>query len=112
MSGPGLLGRRNECEALDQLLVGARAGQGQVLVLRGEAGIGKTALLDHVAGHATDCQVVRVMGVESEQELAYAGLHQLCAPYLDRYESSPARSGTRSAPRAARRRGPWPPALR
>jgi DNA-binding CsgD family transcriptional regulator len=82
-AGPGLLrGRRHECEALDQLLADLRAGQSQALVLRGEAGVGKSALLDYVQDRASGCRVERASGVESEMELAFAGLHQLCAPVL------------------------------
>jgi DNA-binding CsgD family transcriptional regulator len=81
-AGPRLRGRRDECEALDRLLDGVEAGRGQALVVRGEPGVGKTALLDHVEGRASGCRVVRAAGVESEMELAYAGLHQLCAPLL------------------------------
>ncbi len=79
---PGLRGRNRECEALDGLLADLRAGQSQVLVLRGEAGVGKTALLDYVQERASGCRVERAAGVESEMELAFAGLHQLCAPVL------------------------------
>src|ERR687897_1945037 len=78
-----LLGRRGECEALDRLLAGVRAGEGQVLVLRGEAGVGKTALLDYLLSGTSGCRVARAAGVESEMELPFAGLHQLCAPMLD-----------------------------
>src|SRR5215208_1525385 len=78
-----LLGRRSECEALDRLVAGVRAGEGQVLVLRGEAGVGKTALLDYLLGGTSGCRVARAAGVESEMELPFAGLHQLCAPMLD-----------------------------
>jgi DNA-binding CsgD family transcriptional regulator len=81
-TGPGLRGRRHECETLDRLLTGVRAAESQVLVLRGEAGVGKSALLDHVRERATGCRVARAAGVESEMELAFAGLHQLCAPML------------------------------
>lgn len=84
-----LLGRRAECEALDRLLADARAGRGQVLVLRGEAGIGKSALLEYVREQASGCRVVRAAGVESEQEMAYAGLHEICAPFLDRLDRLP-----------------------
>jgi DNA-binding CsgD family transcriptional regulator len=80
--GPGLRGRRTECAALDQLLAEARAGQSRVLVLRGEAGVGKTALLDYVHEQASGFRVARASGVESEMELAFAGLHQLCTPML------------------------------
>src|ERR1700716_867814 len=78
-----LLGRRNECEVLDGLLNRVRNGESAVLVLRGEAGVGKTALLEYVAERSSGCRIVRVGGVESEMELAFAGLHQLCTPMLD-----------------------------
>ncbi|WP_439381351.1 helix-turn-helix transcriptional regulator [Amycolatopsis lexingtonensis] len=87
--GPALLGRHSECAALDRLLADARSERGQVLVLRGEAGIGKTALLDHVRTQAQGFRVARAAGVESEQVMAYAGLHQLCAPFLDRLDRLP-----------------------
>ena len=66
-----------------------RAGQGRALVVRGEPGAGKTALLDYLAGRASGCLVARAAGVQSEMELAFAGLHQLCAPMLDHAESLP-----------------------
>jgi DNA-binding CsgD family transcriptional regulator len=78
-----LVGRGEECAALDRALHRARTGQSAVLVLRGEAGIGKTALLDHLAAQASGCRVARTVGVQAEMELAFAGLHQLCAPMLD-----------------------------
>jgi DNA-binding CsgD family transcriptional regulator len=84
-----LLGRRIECEALDRVVAGARAGRSQVLVLAGEAGVGKTVLLEHLVGRAPGCRVARAAGVESEMELAYSGLHQLCAPMLDHLERLP-----------------------
>jgi hypothetical protein len=87
--GPGLRGRRSECKALDRLLESVRAGQSQVLVVRGEAGVGKTALLDYMAERASRCRIARAAGVASEVELAFAGLQQLCAPFLDRLESLP-----------------------
>ena len=87
--GTGLLGRAGECQALDRLVASARAGQSRVLVLRGEAGVGKTALLDYVGGRAGGCRLLDATGVESEMELAYAGLHQLCAPVLDRVDGLP-----------------------
>jgi DNA-binding CsgD family transcriptional regulator len=81
----GLLDRASERERLEQLVAGVRAGQSRVLVLRGEAGVGKSALLRHVAGAASGgCRVVHAAGVESEMELAFAGLHALCAPMLGR----------------------------
>jgi DNA-binding CsgD family transcriptional regulator len=79
---PLLRGRRAECELLDRQLQGVVAGQSSVQVLRGEAGVGKTALLEYVAEQASGYRVVRVVGVQSEMELAYAGLHQLCAGLL------------------------------
>jgi DNA-binding CsgD family transcriptional regulator len=84
-----LRGRRIECEALDRQLQRVRAGQSSVQVLRGEAGVGKTALLEYVAERASDCRIARVAGVESEMELAFAGLHQLCAPMLDGLDGLP-----------------------
>lgn len=90
MSDDGLLGRRTEGETLDKLLTQAKAGSGQVLVLRGEAGIGKTALLDHVSSRASGFRVARAAGVESESAFPYAGLHQLCVPFLDRLDRLPA----------------------
>ncbi|WP_144120205.1 ATP-binding protein [Catellatospora sichuanensis] len=84
-----LRGRRLELAALQQALADARAGTGAVLVLRGEAGIGKTALLEHAAGHAAGFRVVSVVGIESEMELPFASLHQLCAPMLARLDELP-----------------------
>jgi DNA-binding CsgD family transcriptional regulator len=86
---PGLHGRRSECDILTGLVAAAEAGRSQVLVLRGEAGIGKTALLEFLVDRASGCRVGRAAGVESELELAYAGLHQLCRPYLDRISTLP-----------------------
>src|SRR4051794_3251898 len=86
----GLLGRRTECEALDHVVETVRAGQSAVLVVRGEAGVGKTALLAHLIERASGCRVARASGVESEMELPFAGLHQLCAPMLDHLERLPA----------------------
>jgi DNA-binding CsgD family transcriptional regulator len=89
-SWPGLLGRRDECERLSGLVAAAKAGRSQVLVLRGEAGIGKTALLDFVLERATGCRLGRAAGVESEMKLPFASLQQLCSPYLDRLGHVPA----------------------
>jgi DNA-binding CsgD family transcriptional regulator len=80
--GPALRGRRRECESLDRLLEDVRGGQSRVLVLRGEAGVGKTTLLEYLVANASGCRIARAAGVESEMELAFAGLHQLCAPVL------------------------------
>ena len=87
--GTPLRGRRSECEALDRLLARIGAGQSGVLVLRGEAGVGKTALLEYLLGRASGCRIVRAAGVESEMELAFAGLHQLCAPMLGGLDGLP-----------------------
>src|SRR6266849_8983890 len=78
-----------QCEALDGLLAEVRAGRSRVLVMRGEAGIGKTALLDYAAETAQDFRVARAEGVESEMELAFAALHQLCGPMLARLDALP-----------------------
>jgi DNA-binding CsgD family transcriptional regulator len=88
-----LLGRTDECALLDALVADVRRGASRSLVLRGEAGIGKTALLEYLAGSASDLTVVRAVGVESEMELAYAGLQQLCAPLLGRLERLPGPQG-------------------
>ena len=84
-----LRGRSRELSALGRFIDGVRAGESRVLVVCGEAGIGKTALLDHLAGRASGCRVARATGVQSEMELPFAGLHQLCAPMLDRAERLP-----------------------
>ena len=84
-----LRGRASECAALDGLLRGLRAGQSRALVVRGEAGIGKTVLLEYLISSASDLSVVRTAGVESDIELAYASLHQLCVPLLNRLDRLP-----------------------
>ena len=84
-----LRGRRRECAVLDDLVEAVRAGESRALVVRGEAGVGKTALLDYMARGATGCRVARAAGVQSEMELAFAALHQLCAPMLDRLDLLP-----------------------
>src|SRR6476620_2265205 len=91
IGGPaaGLTGRLSEREELDRFVAGVRAGEGRALVVRGEPGVGKTALLDYLAGRASGCLVARAAGVQSEVALAFAGLHQLCAPMLDHAESLP-----------------------
>ena len=91
IGGPaaGLTGRLSEREVLDRFVAGVRAGEGLALVVRGEPGVGKTVLLDYLAGQASGCLVARAAGVQSEMELAFAGLHQLCAPMLDHAESLP-----------------------
>ena len=92
---------------LDRLVEAVRAGESRALVVRGEPGVGKTALLDYVVGQALGCRVARAAGVQSEMELAFAGLHQLCAPMLDRLERLPgsAARGARDRVRHQRRAG-------
>ncbi|BAU87695.1 luxR family transcriptional regulator fused with ATPase domain [Streptomyces laurentii] len=75
--------------ALDEVVADTRAGRSQVLVLRGEAGVGKSALLEYLAENAAGCRVLRAVGVESEMELPFAGLHQLCAPLLGQLDRLP-----------------------
>src|SRR6202046_3113875 len=89
VSARRLLGRRSECAVLDQLVASVRAGPSRALVLRGEAGVGKSALLEYLVQHASGCGITRSAGVESEMELAYAALQQLCAPFLDRLDRLP-----------------------
>jgi hypothetical protein len=89
VSAPRLLGRRNECAALDELVASVRTGASRALVLRGEAGVGKSALLEYLMQHASGCGIARATGIELEMELAYAGLQQLCAPFLDRLKRLP-----------------------
>jgi DNA-binding CsgD family transcriptional regulator len=85
-----LVDRRDECAVLDALLDAARAGRSGVLVLRGEPGVGKTALLEYAIESASGMGVIRAIGAESEMEFAFATLHQLCLPMLDRLERLPA----------------------
>ncbi|HMI24614.1 MAG TPA: ATP-binding protein, partial [Streptosporangiaceae bacterium] len=85
-----LLGRLPERAALSGLLDAARAGRSGVLVVRGEPGVGKTALLEYAIESASDIRVAWVAGVESEMELAFASLHLLCVPLLDRLQALPA----------------------
>jgi DNA-binding CsgD family transcriptional regulator len=83
--------RLSERDMLDRLIEMVRAGEGRALVVRGDPGVGKTVLLDHLAGRASGsgCRVARAVGVQSEMELAFAGLHQLCAPMMDHLGSIP-----------------------
>jgi DNA-binding CsgD family transcriptional regulator len=83
------LDRTSEREVLDGLLARAREGESAVLVIRGEAGIGKTAVLRYVARHASGFRVAQVTGAEAEMELPFAGIHQLCAPLLDHLDALP-----------------------
>ncbi len=84
-----LRGRGAELSVLAGLVAAVRVGQSRVLVVRGEPGVGKTALLDELAGQAQGCRVVRTAGVQAEVEFAFAGLHQLLAPMLDHLDKLP-----------------------
>src|SRR3954469_25278057 len=86
---PRLRGRAKECGLLDDLVSAIGRGESRSLVLRGEAGIGKTALLEYLIASAPDATVIRALGVQSDMELAFASLHQLCGPLLDRLEGLP-----------------------
>jgi DNA-binding CsgD family transcriptional regulator len=86
---PLLLGRGRERELLDRMLRNVREGQSAVLVVRGEPGVGKTALLRYAARQATGFRVVEVPGIEAEMELPFAGLHQLCIPLRDHFGALP-----------------------
>lgn len=94
MTGSGghlpLLGRRGECRPLDQLLTDVRAGGSGTVVLRGEAGIGKTELLKYLRERAEGCRTVQAVGVQSEMEISYAALQQFCAPLLEGLAQLPA----------------------
>jgi DNA-binding CsgD family transcriptional regulator len=84
-----LIGRDGERDILDQLVAAVRAGESRALVVSGEPGVGKTALLDYLAEQSSDCRIARAAGVESEMELPFAALHQLCAPMLDSLQGLP-----------------------
>jgi predicted ATPase len=88
--GTTLAGRRSERDVLNRLIDAVGAGESRALVLRGEPGVGKTALLEYVVEQASGFRVVRGAGVQSEMELAYAGLHQLLTSMLDRLDGLPA----------------------
>jgi DNA-binding CsgD family transcriptional regulator len=85
----GLLDRASERYVLERLVADVRAGESRVLVLRGDAGVGKTALFGHLSAAAEGCRIARAAGVQSEMELAFAGLHALCAPMLGRLKHLP-----------------------
>ncbi|WP_312858495.1 ATP-binding protein, partial [Pseudonocardia pini] len=84
-----LTGRESECVRLDALLDAAREGTSAALVLRGEAGAGKSALLDHAVDRAPDLLVLRGIGLESEAELPFGALHSMLYPHLDLLEAIP-----------------------
>ncbi|HZA12690.1 helix-turn-helix transcriptional regulator [Mycobacterium sp.] len=85
-----LVDRHAECGVLDRLIEAVRTGESRALVVSGEAGVGKTALLEHLAGQASECRLARIAGVQSEMELPFAALHQLCAPMLEKLQGLPA----------------------
>ena len=88
--GPGsLFGRGSECSLLEDVVAALRAGESRTLLIHGDAGIGKTALLKYAAAAAADLRLLHAAGVESEMELPFASLHQLCAPLLDAVEQLP-----------------------
>ncbi|MEU0096853.1 AAA family ATPase [Kribbella sp. NPDC006257] len=84
-----LRGRQRELATLEGLVAAARTGRSEVLVLRGEAGVGKSALIDSLVARSNNCRIARTVGIESEMELAYSGLHQLCQPFLDLIDRLP-----------------------
>src|ERR1700761_9288230 len=84
-----LVGRHSECAILDQVVEALGKGESRALLLSGEPGVGKTALLEYLSNQASACRVIRVVGVQSEMELAFAALHQLCSPLLDRLPGIP-----------------------
>src|SRR6188472_1998202 len=86
---PGFIGRTSERDVLDELLAKARSGQSGILVIRGEAGVGKSALLRYAARQAAGFRVAQITGVEAEMELPFAGIHQLCAPMLEQFGALP-----------------------
>ena len=103
-----LIDRDAERDTLDRFVAAIRAGQSQALVVSGEAGVGKTALLDYLAANASGCRIARTTGCQSEMELAFAALHQLCAPMLGSLQRLPApqRDAVRTA--FGMRSGPVP----
>ena len=101
-----LVDREHERDTLDRLVASIRAGESRALVVSGDAGVGKTALLDYLAGNASGCRVVRTVGYQSEMELAFAALHQLCVPLLEGLTRLPAPQ--RDALRIAFGLGPGP----
>lgn len=84
-----LTGRRSECDVLDRVIEAVRAGESRALVVRGEPGVGKTALSEYLLEQSSGCRVARTAGVQAEMELVFAGLHQLLAPMLDHLERLP-----------------------
>ncbi|OLT46132.1 LuxR family transcriptional regulator [Cellulosimicrobium sp. CUA-896] len=104
-----LVGRRRETDRLDRLVASLRGGQSRALVVRADAGMGKTALLERTAVAASGgCRVLRAAGVESERELPYAGVHRLCAPLLDGLDALPEPQATALGVALGLRAGPAP----
>ena len=95
-----LLGRQRERDVLERLLDAAHEGHGGVLVVHGEPGVGKTALLEYAVEKAREFRIARTVGVEGEMELAYAGLQQLCSPTLELIDRLPIPSARRSRSRS------------
>jgi DNA-binding CsgD family transcriptional regulator len=110
-SAARLVGRQSECEALDQLVDDVLGGRSRVVVLRGDAGVGKSALLGYLSDRGGDWHAATAVGVESELELAYSGLHQLCAPMLDHLERLPIPQRDALATVFGRSTGPAPDRL-
>src|ERR1700693_5534127 len=88
-SGRRLLGREREREVLDRLLDGVRGGHGGVLVMRGDAGVGKTALLEYTVEAGRGFRIARTSGIEAEMELPFAAVQQLCSPFFELLERLP-----------------------
>jgi DNA-binding CsgD family transcriptional regulator len=103
-----LIGRSAERDVLDRLVAAVRAGESRAVVVHGEPGVGKTALLEYLAGHASGCRVARAAGVQSEMELPFAGLHQLCGPMLDHLDRLPVPQRDALATAFGMRAGPAP----
>ncbi|MFG2014643.1 ATP-binding protein [Actinomadura geliboluensis] len=105
---PPLVGRAAERGMLERLLTDVRSGGSPVLVLRGAAGIGKSALLDHLTAEAAGCRVAAAAGVRTEMELPFAAVHQLCVPMLDLLDGLPARQRHALGTAFGMRAGPVP----
>src|SRR5215207_8029881 len=86
-----LIGRESECARLDELLDRARLGRSKALVVRGEAGIGKTSLLEYAVDRSAEMTVLTATGIESESEIEFSGLLELCRPVLDHLDALPER---------------------
>jgi hypothetical protein len=96
--GGRLVGRRNECALLEGLIDAVRGGESRAVVVSGEPGVGKTALFEYAVERASGCRIARAAGVEFARELAFAGLHQLCAPFLGRLDGLPGPQGVHGRP--------------